>query len=138
MTRPIPPPIVISELDARRIEALLDSADADTIDTAALEAELERAERLPPDAMPSDVVSMNSTASVRDETTGALRDFTLVYPRDADGSPGRVSVLAPIGSALLGLRVGDSIDWPLPGGRSTRLTVMALRFQPEAAGDHHR
>lgn len=138
MTRPIPPPIVISHLDAQRIEALLDSPQADALDTRALEAELDRAERVAPAAMPADVVSMNSTVRIRDENTGNTRDITLVYPREANGDPGRVSVLAPIGSALLGLRVGATIDWPLPGGRSTRLTVVALDYQPEAAGDLHR
>jgi regulator of nucleoside diphosphate kinase len=64
--------------------------------------------------------------------------LTLVYPRDADGSAHKVSVLAPVGSALLGLRVGETIDWPMPGGRSARLQVLAIRYQPEAAGELHR
>ncbi|MCF7222640.1 nucleoside diphosphate kinase regulator [Marilutibacter chinensis] len=138
MTRPIPPPIVISELDAERIETLLETPLAGSLDTRALEAELDRAERVAPTAMPPDVVSMNSVARVRDETSGAVREIALVYPRDADGDPGRVSILAPIGTALLGLRVGSTIRWPLPGGRSTRLTVEAISYQPEAAGDLHR
>ena len=60
--------------------------------------------------------------------------MTLVYPSATFGTEGRVSILAPIGGALLGLSVGDSIEWPVPGGRSRRLRVMAVRYQPEAEG----
>ncbi|GAB3345023.1 nucleoside diphosphate kinase regulator [Marilutibacter aestuarii] len=137
MTRPIPPPLVLSRLDVQRIEALLETQPAG-VDTSALEAELARAEVVEPDAVPADVISMNSTARFRDEDSGAEREMTLVYPRDADGSMDRVSILAPIGSALLGMRVGESIDWPLPGGRHVRLAVLSIRYPPEAAGDLHR
>ena len=64
--------------------------------------------------------------------------MTLVYPHDADGTPGKVSILAPVGSALLGLRTGQAIDWPMPGGNSTRLRVLEIRYQPEAAGEYNR
>ncbi len=138
MTRPIPPPLVLSRLDVQRIEALLESPAAADSDTSALVAELERAQLVEPSAMPRDVISMNSTARFRDETTAGEHELTLVYPRDADGSPGRVSLLAPVGSALLGMRVGEAIDWPLPGGRQARLTVLSIQYQPEAAGDLHR
>ena len=53
-------------------------------------------------------------------------------------SPGKVSILAPVGSALLGLRTGQAIDWPMPGGNSTRLRVLEIRYQPEAAGEYNR
>ena len=65
-------------------------------------------------------------------------ELTLVFPRDANADAHRVSILAPVGSALLGLQVGDAIDWPMPGGRSARLQVLAVRYQPEAAGELHR
>ena len=91
-----------------------------------------------PRDMPSDAITMNSTARFRDESSGEERELTLVYPRDADGSPDRISILAPVGSALLGLRAGQSIEWPVPGGRSTRLVVLGVRYQPEAAGEYHR
>jgi regulator of nucleoside diphosphate kinase len=64
--------------------------------------------------------------------------MTLVFPRDADGSADKVSILAPVGSALLGLRFGDSIEWPIPGGRTIRLRVLSIQYQPEAAGDFTR
>jgi regulator of nucleoside diphosphate kinase len=61
-----------------------------------------------------------------------------VYPKDADADAGKISVLAPVGSALLGLRVGQSIDWPGNDGRTLKLKVTAIHYQPEAAGDLHR
>ncbi|MFO0653440.1 MAG: GreA/GreB family elongation factor [Polyangiales bacterium] len=78
---------------------------------------------------------MNSR--VRFEVGGARRiDRTLVYPWDADELTGRLSVLSPLGSALLGLKVGDTIAWSLPDGTAVDVRVIALLYQPEAAGDH--
>lgn len=135
------PPLLLSRLDVERIEALLEKTSSNTLNISALQDELARAEILAPSEMPADVITMNSTASVRLED-GVLGDheheLTLVYPRDADGSSDKVSILAPVGSALLGLRVGDAIDWPMPGGRNARLHVLAIRYQPEAAGELHR
>ena len=138
---PSRPPLLLSRLDVERIEALLEQPSFSALDTRALQEELARAELAEPAAIPDDVITMNSTARVRvdDPLQGAHEhEITLVYPRDADGSADRVSILAPVGSALLGLRVGDAIDWPLPGGRNARLQVLAVRYQPEAAGDLHR
>ena len=135
------PPLLLSRVDVERIEALLEQPSFSALDTRALQEELARAELAEPAAIPDDVITMNSTARVRvdDPLQGAHEhEITLVYPRDADGSADRVSNLAPVGSALLGLRVGDAIDWPLPGGQSARLQVLAVRYQPEAAGDLHR
>lgn len=132
------PSIVVSRLDYQRIEALLEDAGKRGIDTSKLEAELERADVVEPAQMPGDVISMNSTARFRDVNSGAERELTLVYPREADADAGRVSVLAPVGSALLGLRIGQSIDWPLPGGRTVALEVLSIQYQPEAAGELHR
>jgi regulator of nucleoside diphosphate kinase len=132
------PSIVMSRLDYDRIEALLESANERGIDTSALEAEITRAEVVEPAQVPGDVISMNSTARFLDENSGEERELTLVYPRDATGEPGRVSILAPVGSALLGLRVGQSIDWPMPGNRTINLRVLSIKYQPEAAGELHR
>ena len=134
-----PAPITVSSLDLERIEHLLDlPAHRDAAGAQALRGELARAAIVDPPQMPADVVTMNSTARVVDEESGDVRELTLVYPRDADGGADKVSILAPVGSALLGLRIGDAIDWPLPGGRSARLQVLSIRFQPEAAGELHR
>lgn len=132
------PSIVMSRVDYDRIEALLEGAGERGIDTSALEAEIERADVVEPAQVPADVITMNSTARFRDETSGEERELTLVYPRDANGEGGRVSILAPVGSALLGLRVGQSIDWPVPGNRTITLRVLSIQYQPEAAGELHR
>ena len=135
------PSLLLSRLDVERIEELLEQPQFRGLDTGALRGELERAEVAEPAAMPGDVITMNSVARVRvdDAELGSHeRELALVYPRDADGSAHKVSVLAPVGSALLGLRTGDSIDWPMPGGRTARLEVLAIRYQPEAAGELHR
>ena len=134
----LPPPLVVSRLDCDRLDALLDTPLAAGIDTSGLRRELDRADIVEPAQIPADVITMNSVIRFVDEGSGAEREVTLVYPRDADGSAERVSILAPVGSALLGLRVGARIAWPLPGGRSTQLRVLALPYQPEAAGDLHR
>jgi regulator of nucleoside diphosphate kinase len=136
LEEPIAPTLLVSRLDRERIEALLESTAARNIDTTALRAELDRAEAVEPSRMPSDVITMNSTARFA-MNDGSERELTLVYPRDADGSPDRVSILAPVGSALLGLRIGDSIRWQAPGG-AVDLRVLAIGYQPEAAGEFHR
>ncbi len=113
---------------ARRGVARWDEAHLD-----ALEEELERAEVVEPSDLPADVVTMRSRVCVRDLGSGQDTVYTLVFPREADVNAGRLSVLAPIGTALLGYRQGDEIEWPVPGG-SRRLKVMKVLFQPEAAG----
>lgn len=131
--------IVISSLDLQRIEELLElPAHRGSAGTDLLRAELSRANVLEPDEMPGDVVTMNSTATVADETSGETRELSLVYPRDADGSANRISILAPVGSAMLGLRVGQSIDWKVPGGRALHLHITGISYQPEANGQLHR
>ena len=134
-TSTVRPPLILSRRDVLRLEALLASSSAAGTPVASqLEAELERAELREAGAIPADVVTMNSQVVCLEEGSGTERHLTLVYPHQVDGTPGQVSVLAPVGAALLGLSVGQSIDWPLPGGRTTRLRVLALTFQPEAAG----
>ena len=138
---PARPPIRVSRLDVERIESLLEQPQYRALDTAALQDELVRAEVLEPARMPNDVITMNSVAQVQVTDADGSRqehELTLVCPRDADADAHRVSILAPVGSALLGLQVGDVIDWPMPGGRSARLQVLAVRYQPEAAGELHR
>ena len=135
------PSILLSRLDCERLEALLEAPGTADLDTSALEAELARAQILEPAQMPSDVITMNSTARFRvldGSDEGQERELTLVYPRDVNGQADRVSILAPVGSALLGLRIDDTIEWPVPGGRTVRLKVLSIRFQPEAAGELHR
>lgn len=132
-------PIIVSLFDLQRLEQLIEQpAYRNFIGSETLIAELARANVVAPDQIPHDLVTMNSTARVEDELSGESHELTLVYPRDADGSPDKVSILAPVGSAMLGLRVGQSIKWQVPGGRALRLRIVAIRYQPEASGDLHR
>ena len=98
--------------------------------------ELHRAVIVEPTAVPADVITMNSRARLRDLDDGEIMEYTLVFPNDADIETGRVSVLAPIGTALIGYRAGDIIEWPVPEG-VRRLMVEAVLYQPEASGDFH-
>lgn len=133
--RALTPEITITDVDLQRLRPVLDSHD--TPAAASLEAELERARVVEQRAVPADVVTMNSDVVYEDCESGVRRTVRVVYPRDADASRGWVSVLAPIGAALLGLRVGQVIEWPVPAG--TRLVrVVELRYQPEANGDFDR
>ena len=133
MTRPA---IIINELDAERIDRLLEQpAFANSPVADALNEELDRAQMLAPEAMPHDVVTMNSRVKFRDLTSGEERVRTLVFPSQVTDSASQLSVLAPVGAALLGLKVGSTIHWELPGGASTHLEVLELLYQPEAAGE---
>lgn len=98
---------------------------------AALQHELERAIVISSEALPPDVVTMNSRVVYSDETAGVQRVVSIVYPREADASKGKVSVLSPIGTALLGLSVGQVIAWDFPDGSRRRLRVDELVHQSE-------
>ncbi|TCT21491.1 nucleoside diphosphate kinase regulator [Thiobaca trueperi] len=133
------PKLIISSRDAERLEDLLTSLPQDAFPgRRELEQELDRADIVDPDAVPPSVVTMNST--VRFQVASSADEFclTLVYPKDADASGGTLSILAPVGSALLGLTEGDEIEWPDPGGGALRVRIMEVLYQPERAGDYHR
>lgn len=133
------PTIIINELDAERIDRLLEQPAFASLPVAdALNDELDRAQMCTPQNMPHDVVTMNSKVKFRDLTTGEVRVRTLVYPAQMTDSATQLSVLAPVGAALIGLRAGDTINWALPGGASTHLEVLELLWQPEAAGEYLR
>ena len=96
----------------------------------ALAEELDFAIVVPSDRIPKNVVTMNSRLIYADESTGQTREVELVYPSEADPVVGRISVLAPVGCALLGLSAGQSIDWNLPSGQVHRLRVERILSQP--------
>ena len=131
------PSITITRLDLQRLERVLASLQDVTPGVEALEQELARANVVGHDEVPAGVVTMNSRVFCRDEGSGKEYHLTLVYPQDA-GPAGTVSILAPVGSALLGLSLGQSIDWAAPDGRKLRLRVIAVRYQPESSGDFNR
>jgi len=132
------PSLILTRLDVQRLERLIDSLDEKTQDSPgvlALQDELDRAEQVVShEEVPAGVVTMNSRVHCRDEVSGKDYHLTLVYPKDA-GAEGTVSILAPMGSALLGLSVGEQIDWPVPGGKTLKLKLLEVEYQPEAAGD---
>ena len=133
------PNIILSSIDAERIETLLESLPAAAFPGRVdLEAELDRAEVVDPERVPATVVTMNSRVRFRVESTGEEFELTLVYPKDADASGGTISLLAPVGSALLGLAQGDEIEWPRPGGGTMKLRIVEVVYQPERAGEYHR
>ncbi len=133
------PTIIINELDAERIDRLLEQpAFASLPIASALNDELDRAQMCAPQDMPANVVTMNSQVKFRDLTTGEVRTRTLVYPAQTTDSSTQLSVMAPVGAALIGLRTGDTIHWELPGGTATHLEVLELIWQPEAAGEYLR
>ena len=133
------PPLVVSSRDLSRLEALHDTPVLRRHPAAlALMDELNRADVRTPDDMPDNVVTMHSRVECEDELTGEHHRLTLVYPHEANVETGLVSVLAPVGSALLGLSVGQTIDWQASGNRPLRLRVTAIEYQPEASGDLHR
>lgn len=123
--------VLVSRRDHARLSALLAKSDPDTVDL--LYDELDRATVVDDDAMPGDVVTMGSTVTFEDEKTGEQRRIDLVYPAEADAGSGRISVLAPVGAALVGLREGETIEWPVPGGAVRRLRVVSVA-QPDGAG----
>jgi regulator of nucleoside diphosphate kinase len=131
-------PIIVTEFDHRRLEGLLELLRArSTVDARylrELEEELDRAEIVEPAAVPDDVVTMNSEVQLRDLDSGDRLQVTLVFPGTAEANQGRVSVLAPIGLALLGCREAEELSWPTPS-RVRRMRVERVLFQPEAAGN---
>jgi len=101
-----------------------------------LSKEMKRAVQVAPKEIPPDVITMNSSARIVDCDTGEEMEVTLVFPEDADMERNRVSILAPIGTAMLGYRIGDVFGWDVPSGKR-RLRVKKILYQPEAAGHFH-
>lgn len=131
------PEITVSSLDLARLEALLSRVDVYGSEAGdLLQTELDRANILPPQKMPPDVVTMNSVVVFKIEQTGVEFERRLCYP--SQSSEQGVSILAPVGMALLGLRIGQTIEWPGPDGRSLQVTITEIRYQPERAGDLSR
>jgi regulator of nucleoside diphosphate kinase len=128
--------IVVTESDYVRLLSLVRSFrrlhqyDTERLDE--LENELNRATILNLDEVPADVVTMNSRVRIKDLSSGREFTYQIVFPKDADISENRISVLAPIGTALLGYRTGASVEWRVPSG-VRRLRILDVEYQPEAA-----
>jgi regulator of nucleoside diphosphate kinase len=133
------PKIVITSLDLKRLEDLLDSLPFDAFPGKEdLEDELARAEVVDSKSIPPTVVTMNSTVRFKVISTNNEYLLTLVYPKDIKPDGSTISILAPVGSALIGLSQGDEIEWPKPGGGVLRVRLEEVTYQPERSGDYNR
>jgi regulator of nucleoside diphosphate kinase len=122
------PAIILSAKDYKRLSTLAYAAGKRTQDVAdELIEEIERARVLTDGAPPRDTVCMNSEVEFRDEKTGKVQKVTLVYPEDADISQRKISVLTPVGTALIGLQKGYAMTWKTTHGELRRLTVLSVR-----------
>ncbi len=132
--------IFLSEFDVQRLKETIREAEYSAYRgsryLANLRNELERARVVPPQEVPPDVITMNSKVRLLDVEDGDEFTFTLVFPQDADHEQSKISILAPIGTAVLGYRVGDTITWEVPDG-IRKLKVLEILYQPESAGDYH-
>lgn len=130
-------PISITKPDYDRLKALVDRqrvTSGGNEYSARLQAELDQAVIVEAAEIPADVVTMRSTVELTDLDSGETEVHTLVFPEEADVEQRRLSVLAPIGTAVLGYRVGDTFEWKVPSGMR-RLKVTKILYQPEAAGN---
>ena len=129
--------ITITSTDRDRLLRLVDSARLDwrvsTANLVDLEHELARAKVVEPEELPDDVVAMNSTVWFRDLENDEIENYTLTYPPEADVIQNRISVFAPIGTALLGYRRGDIIEWKVPSGRRR---IEIIKVTPWKAAEH--
>lgn len=133
-TTDINSPITICESDYRRLQAAIEHHEGPQAD--ALDEELARADTVPDQEFPAGIVSMHSRVTFEDTDAGQESTVTLVYPQEADVDRMRVSVLTPVGSALIGLAVGGEIEWPLPSGRVRHLRVKSVVQGDRSLGDH--
>jgi regulator of nucleoside diphosphate kinase len=128
--------IVVTEADYGRLQRLIESSrqfrkrDVEHIDD--LEQELERATVVEAGQVPHDVVTMNSRVRVKDLNSGRETTYQIVFPGNADVASDRISVLAPIGTGLLGYSAGTTIEWRVPSGMR-RFRILEVEYQPEAA-----
>lgn len=126
------PDILVTSQDLHRLQALILSSGTSAVEH--LDEELARARVVAPREVPRDVVTMNSEVTFEDTASGVQRTVRVVYPEAADATRSWVSVLSPLGAALLGLCVGQEFDWRLPQ-KVRRVKVVAVPYQPEASGD---
>jgi regulator of nucleoside diphosphate kinase len=132
-----PRDIYITRFDLARLKELLEVGirlkERDHKYLESLTNELDRAHIVEPTALPGDVVTMNSRVRLKDMETGKEKNYSLVFPSQADMTQNKISILAPIGTAILGYRAGDTVDWQVPAGRRT-VRIQETLYQPEAAG----
>jgi len=132
--------IYITDLDIKRLSELIKVArefgKEDEIYLRDLEEELNRGKVVESKAIPEDIITMNSKIRIRNLDTNEEMIFQLVFPEDANSSQENISILAPIGTAVIGYKTDDIIEWKIPVGLA-RLKIEEILYQPEAAGDYH-
>jgi len=132
--------IYITDSDKKRLKQLIRDArvfgSEHEIYLEKLEGELNRGKVVKSKGIPKDVITMNSKVRFKDLATREEMIYSLVFPDSADPDQNKISILAPIGTALLGYKVGDVIEWKVPAGLR-KLKVLEVLYQPEAAGDYH-
>jgi regulator of nucleoside diphosphate kinase len=133
-----PTTIWLTQQDYLRLKRVLGerTRESRTIadELATLEELLDVARVVVPERIPDDVVTMNSRVQFRDAASGEEDTVTIVYPSDADPSSGRISVLSPVGGAMLGAAEGQEVELPLPHGLTRRIRIESVLYQPEAQG----
>lgn len=132
------PAITVSTLDFKRIESVLDALSESCDDIKdKLFMELDRADLVEPAEVPPTLVTMNSRVRFTVLATGVTMVKTLVYPKDQAFNEQNISILTPLGSALLGLSIGQDIEWQIDAQKNMRVRIDAIEYQPERAGDFH-
>ncbi|MCC7519534.1 MAG: nucleoside diphosphate kinase regulator [Verrucomicrobiae bacterium] len=129
--------IYITEADMRRLQPLIEAMKNSRDDLGGLQRELAQARVIASKDVPADVITMNSKARLKNLESGEELIYTLVFPDQANIDHGKISVVAPIGTAMLGQRVGDVFKWTVPAG-AVRLRVEEVLYQPEAAGQFNQ
>ena len=134
-----PKEILITSLDHARLSNLLINQRSDGVqgktNLQKLAKELYRAVKVEPEKIPADVVTMNTVIEFTDLDNNISKELKLVYPQNADIRRGYVSVMAPIGTALLGYKKGDIIEWDVPAGKK-KFLIREILYQPEANGEY--
>ncbi len=129
--------IYITQFDLDRLNLLVAEKRAtggDNAYLAELETELGQAEVVDPKDIPVNVVTMNSKVRMKDVETGEEMTYSLVFPQDANIDEDKLSILAPVGTGMIGYKAGDIIEWPVPAG-IRKIQILEILYQPEASGD---
>ena len=129
--------IYLTELDYKRLIDLIQiqrQSNGAAVNIGKLGEELKRAKIVAPEEIPSNVVTMNSRVQLKDLHGGREMEITLVYPKDADINTRKISIFAPVGTAIIGCREGDTVEWPAPAG-TISYKIEKVIFQPEATGN---